>query len=243
MFLSRENRYQATQSNFSQIPGSPIAYWVNERVNLLFSREKQLSDYSDVKVGIQTGDNNKFYRSWFEVNHNKIAWTSEEVSSRLSKWYKCVRGGNFRKWYGNIDTIINWENDGAEVKACKSAVIRGTQYYFRPSFSWTEISSSNISFRMNDDGAIFDQKGPSVFCENEKLQNYLCALMNSNSIQSLLNILCPTMDYSVGPVSKVPVIVDRVDNVSVLGQGCVQIARDDWDSFETSWDFKKHPLV
>lgn len=240
MFLVGGNRYFANQDNFDKIPGKIVAYWVSDTIFSIFSKNKELGSACAVKVGLQSGDNNRFYKLWHEVDFSKI---NREKSNDNAKWYPCIRGGSFRKWYGNQDSIINWENDGSQIKSCKSAVIRNTQYYFYENISWSEISSGEISFRYNTKGSIFDQKGPCCICENHTDLIYLCALLNSNSIQRLLNILCPTLDYSVGPVSRLPIVQEHKGTVVELSKKNINYAQIDWDAFETSWDFKKHPLV
>ena len=242
MFLAGENRYAADQSNFSKIPGSPVAYWVSDKVFSIFSENNELRSICAVKVGLQSGDNNRFYKFWPEVCFSAIN-RGERNALRNPKWFPCIRGGVFKKWYGNQDSIINWENDGAQIKTCKSAVIRNTQFYFYENISWSEISSGGISFRYNYEGSIFDQKGPCCICKNHSDLIYLCGLLNSKPTQTILNILCPTLDYSVGPVSTLPIVMTQEFKVVELSQNNIELAKTDWDSYETSWDFKRHPLV
>ena len=242
MFLAGENRYAADQSNFSKIPGSPVAYWVSDKVFSIFSENNELRSICAVKVGLQSGDNNRFYKFWPEVCFSAIN-RGERNALRNPKWFPCIRGGVFKKWYGNQDSIINWENDGAQIKTCKSAVIRNTQFYFYENISWSEISSGGISFRYNYEGSIFDQKGPCCICKNHSDLIYLCGLLNSKPTQTILNILCPTLDYSVGPVSTLPIVMTQEFKVVELSQNNIELAKTDWDSYETSWDFKRNPLV
>ena len=242
MFLAGENRYEADQSNFSKIPGSPVAYWVSDKVFSIFSENNELQSICAVKVGLQSGDNNRFYKFWPEVCFSAIN-RGERNALRNPKWFPCIRGGVFKKWYGNQDSIINWENDGAQIKTCKSAVIRNTQFYFYENISWSEISSGGISFRYNYEGSIFDQKGPCCICKNHSDLIYLCGLLNSKPTQTILNILCPTLDYSVGPVSTLPIVMTQEFKVVELSQNNIELAKTDWDSYETSWDFKRSPLI
>ena len=234
--------YETDQSNFSKIPGAPVAYWVSEKMFLIFSDNDKLRSICAVKVGLQSGDNNRFYKNWHEVCYSEIDRDTENASPN-PKWLPCIRGGAFRKWYGNQDSIINWENNGAQIKSCKSSVIRNTQFYFYENISWSEISSGGISFRYNYKGSIFDQKGPCCICKTHSDLIYLCGLLNSKPTQSILNILCPTLDYSVGPVSTLPIVMNQEAKVVELSQNNIELAKNDWDSYETSWDFKRNPLV
>lgn len=242
MFLAGEKRYVINQSNFSKIPGSPVAYWVSDKMFLIFSDNDKLQSICAVKVGLQSGDNNRFYKNWHEVCYSEIDRDTDDAP-RKQKWFPCIRGGAFRKWYGNQDSIINWENNGAQIKLCKSSVIRNTQFYFYENISWSEVSSGGISFRYNYKGSIFDQKGPCCICKCHSDLIYLCGLLNSKPTQSILNILCPTLDYSVGPVSTLPIVMNRKLEVVELSQKNIDSAKTDWDSYETSWDFKRNPLV
>lgn len=241
-FISGKSRYEAKQDDYSQIVGSPIAYWLSQKLMSCFLSQRPLSDFADLKVGLQTGDNNRFIRFWYEVQYADI-YLNQQQSGVSIKWYKYIRGGTFRRWYGNLDTVVNWQNNGYEIKQCKAAVLRNTQYYLLPGYSYSEISSGPISFRYNNENSLFDQKGTTCFVKDGFNANYVFGSINSKPIQSMLNILCPTMDYSVGPVSRVPFVYREDINVDSLVEDCIQMCKEDWDAYETSWDFQRHPFL
>ena len=246
MFLASENRYIAIQTNFSKIPGSLVAYWLRSKVYEMFAKLQQINQSFDFKVGIQTGDNNQFYRLWHEVGFSNIGWKTcvfEKNKVNIFKWIPCIKGGTYRKWYGNQELIIDWENNGSKIKQCKSAVIRNTQYYFKENISWSEITTGDISFRYNEPGFIFDQKGPCCFSENSNNLYITCGFLNTKVTQFFLNILCPTLDYSVGPVSCIPYVPTNDIKIIELVKDNIDKAKKDWDSFETAWDFQNHPLL
>ena len=246
MFLASENRYIAAQTNFSKIPGSLVAYWLQSKVYEMFAKLQQINESCDLKVGIQTGDNNRFYRLWHEVGFPNIRWKTcvfEKNKVNFFKWIPCIKGGTYRKWYGNQELVIDWENNGSKIKQCKSAVIRNTQYYFKENISWSEITTGDISFRYNEPGFIFDQKGPCCFSENSNNLYIICGFLNTKVTQFFLNILCPTLDYSVGPVSCIPYVPTTDIKIIEFVKDNIDKAKKDWDSFETSWDFQQHPLL
>lgn len=250
MFLTGENRYTAEQSNFSKIPGSPIAYWVSEQMQKVFATSKKMKDIAIPKVGLQTGNNNKFTRLWFEVEINKCSFcvnqNSEEYYRR--KWFPYNKGGEYRKWYGNYEYVVNWENGGFEIKnymdekgKLKSRP-QNIEYYFRPSISWSFISSSYFGVRYSPKKAIFDVAGSSVF-PDEKNMMYLTGLLCSKLSTEFMVVQNPTLNFQVGNVANIPVIVSEKDKIEPLVEKNIDIAKYDWDAFETSWDFKKHPLL
>ena len=244
MFLNAENRYYAEQDNFLKIPGIPIAYWLRSEIYYMFTKMEQINKSCDFKVGIQTGDNNLFYRLWYEVQFPNIEWSYcfRKNEASTIEWIPCIKGGAYRKWYGNQELVIDWTNDGRKIKQCKSSVIRNTQYYFKENISWSEISSGNISFRYNESKFIFDQKGPCCFSSDRNNLYIICGFLNTKVAQFFLNILCPTLDYSVGPVSCIPYAITTDINIIELVKNNINNAKEDWDSFETSWDFQHHPL-
>ena len=247
LFLLGENRYKADQSNFSKIPGSPIAYWVSETIIEAFQK-MSIGDYGYPKQGFATGDNNRFLRLWHEVNFKKVNFscTSLEESNTASyKWYPCNKGGEFRRWYGNNYYLANWENDGREMRNFKGSVIRNPQFYFRRGITWSSLSSGGLSMRYSPKGFIFESKGSVCFLKDDINLKYLLGLTNSKIVDEMLLILSPTLDYHEGPMSKVPVIMEenKKNLIDSIVEENVSFGKQDWDSFETSWDFKKHPLV
>lgn len=245
-FPIKENRFaQVSSANFSKIPGMPVAYWVSERMFKVFEGKK-LFDYGRTCQGLATADNNRFLRLWYEVDNHNVYWNcsnhQESKESNL-KWYPCTKGGSFRRWYGNMEYLVNWQNDGYELRNFKASVIRNPDYYFKKACTWSTISSGIFSLRLAEIGSVFESKGAKLFIANDKEFNYILGLMNTKVIQYTLTFLAPTLDYHEGPLSRVPVIVKENTIVDSLVEECVDICKTDWDSFETSWDFEQHPLV
>lgn len=248
LFLSGDKRFAAKQENFSKIPGSPVAYWVSENFIRAFENGRLLGEKASSKQGIATADNNRFLREWYEVNVEKILFdcsTHEESKTSPAKWYPYNKGGEFRKWYGNNDYVVNWQYDGAELRNFKKSVIRNPNFYFMPCFSWSLISSSVAAFRYKPKGHIFDVAGMSCF-SNDKL-HYLLALCNSSCAMKVLEVIAPTINYQCGDIANIPVIIpdsDEVENhVKELVKDNIDSCKTDWDYYEVSWDFEKHPLI
>ena len=239
--------YETDQTNFSKIPGSPIAYWVSG--NILNAFEKgMLADYADTKQGFATGDNNRFLKFWHEIAWNKVGIdcdTNEEAKESRKKWFPANKGGSYRRWYGNNYYVANWENDGQEMKAFSGSVIRNPQYYFRQGITWSSLSSAGVSMRFSPKGFLFESKGSMCYFKNDDNLPYILALMNTKIVDEMLLILAPTLDYHEGPMSKVPTVidVDKKDIVGDISKNNITIAKNNWDSYETSWDFKRNPLV
>lgn len=229
--------YISQAENFSKIPGSPIAYWVKYKVLDIFEKSSKLSQLSSSKTGMTTGDNNKFLRLWFEVKAAEI--------HRQWKFYN--KGGGFRRWYGNIDYVINWKSDGYLVKHAKCSTIRNEQYYFRNCISWNLISTNCISVRLLDPIFVMGDAGPACYFDNKSDDVMYLALLNSNVASYLLNIINPTINYSCGVMEAFPVVGFGNDitikKIVEISSDCVRFSQVDWASFETSWDFKKHPLI
>lgn len=248
LYLSHEKIYLAIQENFSKIPGSPVAYWVSENFIRAFENGRLLGEIASSKQGIATADNNRFLREWYEVNVEKILFdcsTHEESKTSPAKWYPYNKGGEFRKWYGNNDYVVNWQYDGAELRNFKKSVIRNPNFYFMPCFSWSLISTSVAAFRYKPKGHIFDVAGMSCF-SNDKL-HYLLALCNSSCAMKVLEVIAPTINYQCGDIANIPVIIpdsDEVENhVKELVKDNIDSCKTDWDCYEVSWDFEKHPLI
>lgn len=238
--------YNADSLNFSKIPGSPIAYWVSENMLIAFKKGKLLGSIADSKQGIATANNNYYLRIWYEVSNYNIKFNASshvEAQKSSQKWYPYNKGGEFRKWYGNNDFIVNWYLDGVELRNDKKAVIRNPNYYFKACFSWSLVSSSVAAFRYKPSGHIFDVAGMSCFANNNF--EYLLALCNSHITMKILQIIAPTINYQCGDIANIPVILDETkkDFISIVVHKNISLSKTDWDSYETSWDFKKHPLV
>ncbi|MDY4561684.1 MAG: BREX-1 system adenine-specific DNA-methyltransferase PglX [Peptostreptococcus porci] len=237
MFLTGENRYTAEQSNFSKIPGSPIAYWVSHNMFNAF-KTKKLGDLAKPRQGMATADNGRFVRKWYEVAINKTSLRK----NAYSKWIPYNNGGGFRKWYGFNTDVVNWENNGLEIKSFPKAYVRNERDYFKSGITWNAITSSDVSVRYFGEGFIFSNAGMAIFT-SEQYQKYLLAFINSCVSKSILSILSPTLNYNAGDMGNIPIIFSDAVNESGLCNKCIEISKNDWDAFETSWDFKKHPLV
>ena len=236
--------YEATASNFSKIPGSPVAYWVSAVMIAAFAQTK-VNDYCQPRQGFATGDNERFIRLWYEINIRQANFEGKNGVENPGKWFPCNKGGEYRKWYGNNLRFVNWKDNGKEMKEFSGSVIRNPSYYFREGITWSTISSAQISMRYSPQGFLFESKGSVCFFKHQEDLPYIMAILNSKVVYAALLILAPTLDFHEGPIGRVPIIDKREyrrevkDNVSHN----ILSAKSDWDSYETSWDFKKHPLV
>ena len=241
-FLEGKGSYISTQNRFSNIPGNPVAYWMSSSVENDFVTGQALSSVAEIKQGLKTGDNEKFLRLWFEVSSTKFSPFSG------TKWFPCNKGGDYRRWYGNNDYVINWENDGFELKNFRHPDGRqksrpqNLQYLFREGLTYTNISSSKFGIRYCPKGFAFDAAGSMIFTSSERLY-YLLGLLSSNTVLSFTSILSPTMSFEVGQIANIPFLSKPSEKIDNLVKNCITVAKDDWDSFETSWDFQQHPLV
>ena len=253
MFLAGQNRYTANQDDFAKIPGAPVAYWASAEVFKLFSQDS-LKNHIDARNGMSTTDNNRFLRFWPECDFEKIGFaykTAESAKKSRKKWFPYNKGGEFRRWYGNNSYVVNWFNDGEEMKKCVaknygsySKELRSEDRYFDEGISWSALSSGNISMRYSEAGYIFDSKGSKAFMRNGTNVFLILTYLNSCVVQQFLKILSPTLDYNNGNIEKLPYIeTEKKEVLITLGKKLEEESRADWDSFETSWDFKKHPLV
>nr|WP_308696178.1 BREX-1 system adenine-specific DNA-methyltransferase PglX [uncultured Stomatobaculum sp.] len=245
-YLKHEDEYECSCERYRNIPGRPLAYWISEIFANAF-KGKLLRDYAQTKQGFATGNNDLFLRLWFETEAAKSQLGSREANEAQrsnKKWYPCNKGGSYRKWYGNNVYIANWENDGQAMRSYKGSVIRNPQFYFRQGITWSSLANQ-LSLRYSPEGFIFESKGSMCYpIINDNLK-YLLGLLNCKVTSEALAVLSPTLDFHEGPMAKVPVLDTRENTVHVneLVENCVGISRDDWDSFETSWDFQKHPLL
>ena len=238
MFLSGENRYEADQSNFSKIPGSPVAYWISTKLILNFEVNSSVAEVAEGKVGLQTGSNDLFLRFWFELERYKVTFQAD----KSFKWYPYNKGGSFRRWYGNNEYVLNWEDDGHEVRAYNGAFPRNTQYYFRAGLTWSDVATGLISMRQMPRGFAFDTCAPCLFAKDETTEIDLLALFNTKVAQKYMDLMSPTMHYTCGTLVNVPFIVSK-ESISDIVHKCIFHSQSDWDSYETSWDFKRSPLV
>lgn len=237
-------RFQAKQKDFEKIPGSPIAYWVTDKVREIFEKNQKLGDIGEAKQGLATADNNRFLRLWNEVNYNKIGYNisnSQEALESKKKWFPYNKGGEFRKWYGNQEYLVNWENDGYEIKNFKNAVVRNPSYYFKESISWGLITSAGSSFRYFPKGFVYDVSGMSYFLEKNQF-NYL-GILNTKIYSDLTKIINPTINLQIGDILVLPATEIKNEKFNILVRQNIDISKEELDSRETSWDFEKLSLI
>ena len=247
--------YEQSTDNFAKIPGSPVAYWASKVLLQTFSENESLGTIARPRIGQNTGDNNRFLRLWYEVQEKRITFdlSHEEMTTRSYKWIPYNKGGEFRRWYGNQEYVINWENDGKEIKDYAvvrnhgkhwSRYIQNIENMCKPGVTWSFITSGSFSVRYLPKGFICDVAGSAIF-PSEKYILPLLALCNSKFAGKVLSVLNPTMNMQAGNVASIPVNKKVVDNVAINKNtmDCISLEQEEWDAFETSWDFKKHPLV
>lgn len=244
-------KHKVSPIQFEKIPGFPIAYWASPSVQKAFSASEKLGDIYKICQGMSTSDNIRFIRNWQEVSHSKIGHgCKSRLEAKFSgrKWFPYNKGGPFRRWYGNNSLVLNWENDGenlrnyaATLTASLPPTIRNKNYYFLPSVTWSALTIGSISMRWSGSGFLFDSKGGCIFHEKEELRQFIIGMANSKAVDYLLTFLAPTMDYSSGAISKLP-FYDATINTEAIAS-LVEIAKSDWDSYETSWDFTTLPLI
>ena len=251
LFLSGDFRHTAKQENFSKIPGAPVAYWVSENVFKAFANYPKLKSVLDIKNGMSTTDNNRFVRHWYECSYEKIGFgygNAIDAQNSHKKWFPYNKGGEYRKYYGNIDLVVNWEDNGREIKKAAEGASGGRivsqDFYFMRSLSWSKVTSGKFVLRYFPQGFLFDVGGPSIFGDIVT-QKYVLALMNSAVKTQLLDELYPTINFEMGQVSSTPIIRSKEKEavVNAIVEENITLSQTDWDSFETSWDFKKHPLI
>lgn len=245
--------HRADASTFHDIPGSPIAYWASEAMQEAFKNGKKLTELATPRVGLQTGENAKFVRCWWEpsLSNEKFDCASieESIASRC-RWFPYNKGGDYRKWYGNNEFVVDWENDGSEIRSfvdTRGKLLsrpQNTACYFSESVTWSKISSGSIAFRYKPAGHIFDVAGTSIFASAEELE-YLQGAVNSSVISKIAQMLSPTLNFEVGQIATYPIIEsDELNNqVRSSVKTLRQDSKTDYDSHETSWDFKRSPLV
>ncbi|WP_273715748.1 BREX-1 system adenine-specific DNA-methyltransferase PglX [Leuconostoc mesenteroides] len=246
--------YRTNQANFKKIPGSPIAYWVSANLIHDFEVGTRMDKIVEPRQGLATADNNRFLRQWFEVSLNNIKFDAKSIDESISsnkKWFPYNKGGSYRKWYGNYDYVVNWENDGQAIKNFKfpngkqRSVVRNPNYYFREAITWSAITSGVFSVRLMRSGFVFSNAGMAAFNDNHDTLLLLLSLMNSKVGNYILKSLNPTINLGVGDFSNMPVLLNRFPRNSVIltANKILIVTVKDWDSFETSWDFTQHPLL
>ena len=238
--------YRRNAKTFTQIPGTPIAYWASEGLLFAFSSCVKLKDICPPRVGLQTSDNARFLRLWFECQYSKIAYcckSADESMSNSKKWYPHNKGGSFRRWYGNSEYVIDYESNGLNLRSSENASVIPDRIVFRRCITYSRITSGAISFRVQPTGYLFDSAAVSIF--PSKQIDYMLGLLNSSVIANATSFLVPTLNAQPGDIAKLPIALP--ENLKTIAASfvvqCESIAKLDWDSFETSWGFKRHPLL
>ena len=254
IFLSGKERYSAKKENYEKIPGKPIAYWTSKEMLEAFDN-KILYDVARPRQGMATTNNALFLRFWHEISFGKmgIGCTSQENALEThKKWFPVTKGGSFRRWYGNFDYVVNYENSGKTicdyidntpgVRVKSNGRVINRDLYFHEGMTWSTIASGPFGMRYVPSGFIFETKGSMCFT-SKGLLPYLLGLYNTPVIQSFLQMVSPTLDYHEGPLGKTPVIIKPNEKIEQLVEKNINLSRNDWDSLETSWDFQHHPLL
>lgn len=246
MFLAGENRYTAVQNNFTKIPGSPVAYWVSNKVLQIYLNNQILGEIADVRHGLSTGKNEIFVRLWTEINWKKVNKSirkREQLSECSAKWYPYNKGGEYRKWYGNANYVL-WYNIVGQSKMAGFSGHRhdGKERYFQEGITWSFISSGKFGVRYTPTGFVFDVAGSSMFFDTE-IVKYVTGLLCSKLGSFFMSIQNPTLNFQVGNLKNVPVVFDKKIEIERLSNSCIGLSKTDWDSFENSWDFLQHPLI
>lgn len=246
MFLACENRYIANQDNFAKIPGSPVAYWTNGKILLAYENGTLLNDCSDVKIGMGTGKNEIFVREWWEVFHNKIDFSLNSINDlekSSGKFFPYNKGGEFRLWYGNLQEVLWFDAKGRQYMNTMSGHRENGahDFYCKEGLTWSFISSSKFGVRYLPTGCFFDVAGSTLFSKKDNL--YTLGFLSSCVCFEILGILNPTLNYQAGNIKSLPLLIDKVENVDNLVEENIRTSKTDWDSFETSWDFTRHPFI
>jgi hypothetical protein len=253
LFLNAEyGRYETKQSVFDLIPGRPIVYWASLQMLKAFSVGTPLGETAVAKVGLQTGDNERFLRQWFEVSADRScmrACDREDARASGARWFPYNKGGEFRKWWGNQDCVVNWENDGNQIRSfvnSENGKLRSRpqnlDFYFRNSVSWSKVTAGTTAFRMYPNGFIFDVAGTSLYANAQAKNVEVLALVNSSVVFNVLSMIAPTVNFEVGQIATIPCIEPGNFNVAPIDR-LIEIFRVDWDSRETSWDFTRPPYL
>ena len=242
--------YETQQSNFSKIPGSPVAYWVSKAVIAVYNKAKLLGNIASPRTGMTTGDNNRFLRLWSEIRISKAKFDAKDANDAVrseKKWFPYCKGGGYMRWYGYNEYLVNWENNGFEIKnnikpnGLKAASVRSESLYFKKLITWSAVTSGSFSCRLCEGGSLFDSGGSSIDVRGQTL--YILAILNSVIGQFYLDISNATINYQPGDIAGIPVAFPNGNEPTHQIEECVQLAHKDWDSYETSWDFQRHPLI
>ncbi|PAF31704.1 BREX-1 system adenine-specific DNA-methyltransferase PglX [Paenibacillus sp. 7516] len=247
-------RYLINQESFGNIPGNPIAYWVSNSVLDLFVENRLIDHYGQTRKGMVTADNSRFIRHWSEVNIHKIGFgIQNRTDARKSekKWFPYQKGGEYRKWYGNIEDVVNWENDGFELLNMKGngykvgSTNHNLDFIFKPAITWNKITSGKLSARYSNEGFLFDDASPFLAVENNTIEKYILALLCSKISQQMLEFINPTLNFQPGNISKIPVVINNEDVMGIVEivEENVLLSKEEWDSYELSMEFSQHPFL
>lgn len=248
-YLRDGNIYVSISANFSKIPGSPIAYWVSKSIINAYDSNKNISSVGYVKSGMQTGDNDLFLRLWFEVKNIMIDFNVKnelDAFKMNQKWIPQPKGGPFRRWYGNLYYVVNYANNGEDLRNFQgTSILKNPQFYFKEGIFWSHTTSSYLSARYMPEGCIFNVEAPSFFRKSDISLQYVLGFFNTKVLDVLFGCINQTMHYLAGDMTKIPIIIDDeyANNVDKIVDDNIAISKFDWDSFETSWNFKRHPLA
>lgn len=236
-----------SQKNFEKIPGAPVGYWVSPKIQEIFTSNLALSAVCSPTQGLATADNARFLRLWFEVSQSRTGFGYENAASAArsqKKWFPTTKGGSFRRWYGNMYHLVNWQNDGEELTNFKGSVIRNRSRYFTsPGCTWSTIASGKPSFRYFNKSWLFETKGSVCFPNNQSNNYFIMGYLNSPLVSSFLQTLAPTLDYHEGPVGRIPFKQVNTNNIDSIVKSNISISKQDWDAHETSWDFQRNELL
>lgn len=242
--------FLAEIDDFSKLPGAPLSYWASHELRKTFAKSKPLREFASPRKGMVTADNPRFIRQWFEVDDAKFARDLENrEAAKISgaKWFPYLKGGPFRRWYGNVECVVNWENDGAELLNMKGngykvgSTNHNVEYIFKPALSWTKITTGLVSFRSTGRGFLFDDASGLCPINDVSLQAQFAALLNSPVVYAALGALNPTLNVNPGNLADIPISLPA--GTGTVAEQCIDNAKSDWDSFETSWDFTTLPLL
>ena len=251
----RTESFAVSADDLRRLPGNPIAYWVSDRVRQAFANGIPLAQLAEPRVGLQTGSNDRFIRRWYELNLNDIGFgyrTSAEASASGKRWFPYNKGGDYRKWYGNREWVVNWQNDGAEIRVFGTedggrprSRAQNTHSYFQRCLSWSKVTIGGFSVRQFDDGFVFDVAGCSLFPADDRTFCLLGGILNSCLTPSIIGSLAQTVNYEVGQVSRIPIIADvdsHASDADRIVTECINLAAQDWNNHETAWDFESCSL-
>ena len=231
--------FRASAADFKKIPGNPIAYWISEKVINAFENESPLYENYPVKSGIMTGNDPLFLRLWYEVQLQKVSFNLTDANKMNNYWYPLSKGGDFRKWFGNNEHLINLRDNGYDIKnGGGNFRLRDDKWYFKPYVTWSRISSASIAFRALKGGVLFADAAPGIFAETD-CENVI-ALLNSKLGNYFLSSINPTLNYQTNDIERIPAV--SISNTLVAGK-LIEKAKQDWDSYETSWDFTRLPFI